>query len=375
MDKQEFIKKLKSSETIVIKIGSAVVSKDNSIDFAILKSIVSDVVYLVEELSKNVVIVSSGAVAGGMGVMGIKKRPDNIVHQQALASIGQPVLMDTYGKFFKDFRRTVSQVLITIDDIQNRRRFINAKNSLNTLLKWNIIPIVNENDTVVVKELKIGDNDNLSSYIVNLVEADALIILTNVDGVYNKNPRFKDAKIIECINSKNKDDFDDLEGVGNLGSGGIKSKIESGLKVARMGKLAVVINGKKEHSIRDVFTDCNFPKTVFEPFNLPVTSKKSWIENCSTSGVVVIDNGAVKSIKHSKSLLASGIDKVYGTFGRGDIINIESGEGTLIAKGVTNYDSLEIEKIKKRHSSDITEILGYKYSNDVVHINNMIVFE
>lgn len=373
MDNREFREKLKQSNRVVIKIGSAVISENNNIDIDTLSNIVDNVAYILQNLNKQVIMVSSGAVSSGMSVMGIKKRPENIVHQQALAAIGQPELINAYKKNLKKHNITASQVLITVDDIQNRRRFINAKNSIETLIKWKILPIINENDTVVIKELRFGDNDNLASYIVNLVEADFLIMLTNVDGVYDKSPESEKSSVIEFMNKDYKIDY--FKNKNNLGSGGMKSKVDAGLKIAQLGKIAVIINGKKRNALKRLFEDKNFKKTVFEPSESPITSKKSWINNCSPNGVVVIDDGAAESIKNNKSLLASGIDKVYGVFGRGDIVNIESKENILVAKGMVNYDSSEIEKIKGSHSSKIVEILGYKYSNDVIHIDNMVIVQ
>lgn len=372
MDKQDFNERLNKAKNIVIKIGSAVIVKDyNAIDEKRIENIVDNIAFLIKKHAKHIAVVSSGAVASGMSVMRVKTKTDNIVHQQAFAAIGQPKLVDLYGRFFAKQGINASQVLITADDIQNRRRFINAKNSLTTLLKWKSVPIINENDTVVVEELRFGDNDNLSAHIVNLIEADILIMLTNVDGVYDRNPTLKGAKIVEFIS----DDFEfsHLEGANKIGSGGIKSKIIAGLKVSKLGRMAVIINGKKKDAIKNLFEGNEDKKTVFEPYEKAITSKQSWIESCSPNGVVVIDKGAIVGLRANKSLLASGIVKIYGVFDRGDIINIESEDGDVIAKGIANYDSSEIERIKGLHSSKITKVLGYKYSNDVVHINNMVV--
>jgi len=372
MDKQDFNERLNKAKNIVIKIGSAVIVKDyNAIDEKRIENIVDNIAFLIKKHAKHIAVVSSGAVASGMSVMRVKTKTDNIVHQQAFAAIGQPKLVDLYGRFFAKQGINASQVLITADDIQNRRRFINAKNSLTTLLKWKSVPIINENDTVVVEELRFGDNDNLSAHIVNLIEADILIMLTNVDGVYDRNPTLKGAKIVEFIS----DDFEfsHLEGANKIGSGGIKSKIIAGLKVSKLGRMAVIINGKKKDAIKNLFEGNEDKKTVFEPYKKAITSKQSWIESCSPNGVVVIDKGAIVGLRANKSLLASGIVKIYGVFDRGDIINIESEDGDVIAKGIANYDSSEIERIKGLHSSKITKVLGYKYSNDVVHINNMVV--
>ncbi len=370
MDKRKLRERLNSARRVVIKIGSTVIVDKNRLNNERLKSIARDIAWLAKERSVEVAIVSSGAVASGMAVMGLKVKPDNIVQQQALAAIGQPHLIDAYQRCFSSYGITVAQVLITVDDIHNRRRFINAKNSLSALLKWKCLPIINENDTVVIKELRFGDNDNLASYVVNLVEADALIMLTGVDGVYSTEPDGKNAKLIESIGRGF--DYSGFSHHTRTGSGGIRSKIEAGLRVAEMGKLAVVVNGKREGIVKSLFVS-DVPCTVFEPLEEPVTSKQSWIMSCKPAGVIVVDRGAADSIRNNRSLLASGIVKVYGAFERGDVVNIEDEEGRCIARGMVNYDASEIEKIKGKHSSEIGEILGYKYSSDVVHIDNMVL--
>ncbi len=367
MDKREFVKRLRNAKRLVIKIGSGVITSESSIDIGIIENIARNVAEVFK--NKQIVIVSSGAVACGLAMLDVKDRPSNIVHLQALASLGQPKLMNIYQKSFEKVGRKVAQVLITIDDIQNRRRFINAKNATITLLKWKIIPIVNENDTVVIKELRFGDNDSLSFHVSNLVEADALIILSDVDGVYTKDPNEHGAVFIE----KYSDELSISYGKpSELGRGGIKTKIDACVNAAKAGKLACITNGRKKDALKELIGG-KARLTFFEPYLDHTSSKKSWINSCNPSGVVVVDEGAKHSLLLHKSLLPSGIKRVYGGFGRGDIINIEDENGELVAKGITNYDSSEIDKIKGRHSREIIDILGYKYSNDVVHIDNMVI--
>ncbi len=375
MDKPEFRKRLNSAKRVIIKVGSAVVSNASGVDSERIDNIAQSIAYL-REHNIGVVLVSSGAVSSGMAFMNIRQKPDNIVHKQALASVGQPLLMNIYKNAFDRYGIKISQALITIDDILNRRRFINARNALTTLLNWSVVPIVNENDTVVIKELRFGDNDNLSAHMLNLIQGDALIILTDVDGVFDKNPKYsEDANLIEYVHQKDFKKLYKLEGKNASGSGGIKSKIESAYKVCEMGKLAVIANGMRDNAIVHLFNDENFPKTCFVPFEKPKKFKESWILNCDSNGVIVADDGAIKSILNNNSLLPSGIIKVYGTFERGDIVNIESSKGDVVAKCITNYDSTEIDKIKSHHSLEIIKILGYKYSNDVVHIDNIAILE
>lgn len=375
MDKSEFRKRLNSAKTVVIKVGSAVVSNSSGVDSKRIDNIAASIAYL-RKHNIDVVLVSSGAVSSGMALMNIKQKPDNIVHKQAFASVGQPMLMNIYKNAFDKYGIKISQTLITIDDILNRRRFINARNALTTLLKWSVVPIVNENDTVVIKELRFGDNDNLSAYTLNLVQGDALIMLTDVDGLFDKNPKYdENANLIKYVYQRDFQKLDKLEGKSASGSGGIRSKIKTSYKACEMGKLAVITNGMRDDAIMHLFNDENFPKTCFVPFEKPKKFKESWILNCNSNGVIVADDGAIKSILNNSSLLPSGIIKVYGTFERGDIVNIESLKGDVIAKCITNYDSTEIDKIKLHHSLEISEILGYKYSNYVVHIDDMVKLE
>jgi len=355
---------------IVIKIGSAIITNDKTIDTEKIKQIAYDVFFLTKQ-NKEVVIVSSGAVACGMKILKINKKPDNLPLRQALASIGQPYLMNLYSKAFAKYSLLTSQVLISIEDILSRKRFLNAKNTFNALMGLKIIPIVNENDTVAVKELMFGDNDSLSSHILNLTDADLLIMLTDVDGIYNKDPKlYNDSVLLETI-TQEESWVKNLKGKSKLGEGGIASKIKAGFAVSGGGKTAVIINGKRKNPIMNLFLDKEFPKTIFLP-KTHVKSKAYWIENCISLGKLYIDKGAYESIKQRKGLLAKGIKAIEGVFSKGNVVDIIF-DNECVAKGVVNYDSTDIEKIKGVHSSQIDSILGYKAQSDVISTDNIIL--
>ncbi|HEX13359.1 MAG TPA: glutamate 5-kinase [Desulfurella acetivorans] len=371
MDNQEYID-INRYKRIVIKVGSAIVANNNDIDINKINEIAQDVSFLINQ-NKEVLIVSSGAVACGMKILKIKKKPDTLSLRQALASIGQPYLMGIYTKTFAHYSLNVSQVLISIEDILSRKRYLNAKNTFEALFGLKIIPIVNENDSVAVKELMFGDNDSLSAHILNLVEGNLLIILTDVDGVFDKDPKlYPDSTLIKTITNE-EPLLKNLKGKSKLGEGGIASKIKAALTASKGGKTAVIINGKKTNPIKSLFLDKNFLYTIFLPKDY-VKSKVYWINNCLSLGKLYIDQGAFESIKRRKGLLAKGIKNIEGVFLKGNVVDIVF-EGKPVAKGIVNYDSTDIEKIKGIHSKEINKILGHKTQDDVISTDNIIILE
>jgi glutamate 5-kinase len=361
------------SKKIVVKIGSSVIVRNKEIDKECLVDLVKDIAFLIKEMKKEVVVVSSGAVACGIFSTNLKEVPVDIVKRQAFASIGQIELMKLYQEMFSVYNLHTSQILITVDDIYNRRRYLNARNTIGLLLNWNVVPIVNENDTVVVKELKFGDNDNLSSYIAGLIGADMLIVLTDVDGLFTANPKKKNAELLDYIKLSQRKEIEKFaSGSTRFGCGGMESKIEVAFRMAEEGKTTIIANGKKKNILREII-DGKAKCTIFIPKKKHLTSKKLWLKTTPKKGEVFVDEGAKKAVlKGGKSLLPTGINKIDGIFDRGDIINIVYHKKT-IAKGMTNYSSQEIKTIKGLHSSKIESILGYKYSDDVVHRDNMVL--
>ncbi len=360
---------------LVIKIGSNILaSAEQGLNTKRLHALTKDISEVVDK-GYETVIVSSGAIAAGLKKLGLKEKPKDIKLKQAAAAIGQSSLMWAYEQGFAEFNKKVAQVLLTRDDITNRLRYINAKNTLFTLLSYGIIPVINENDPVAVDEIKFGDNDTLAALVAGLVEADMLIMLSDVDGLYTKNPRYKDAELIGTVDEITPD----IEKIaGEKGSavstGGMYSKVIAAKQATNHGIPVVIMSGKKS-GLLAVLIEGEKIGTYFKPVKERLTSKKGWIAyGLKSKGALYLDDGAVKALAtQGKSLLPSGIIKVEGHFDIGDAVSCVSKEGKKIAKGLTNYSSKDIEQIKGKKTSEIEKILGYKYSDEVIHRDNLVV--
>lgn len=386
---QELRKKITSSaRRIVVKIGSSVLvgegrgdgdGRDNDegqgISSKVLSGFAADILRAIDS-NKEVVLVSSGALAMGMKELSIKMRPTNIPEIQAVSAVGQNALMACYKDLFAEEKKRVAQVLLTHDDLADRKRFLNARNTLLTLFKLNVLPVINENDTVAVEEIKFGDNDTLSALVTNLVEADLLIILTDIDGLYKSNPRLNpDAERIGIVK-----DVDHLKPYGfgtetsRLGTGGIVSKIDAARKAAHFGVATIVASGFTENVISNILAGEDVG-TLFLPMEDRLTSKKHWIAFSSRpTGRVFLDEGARLAILDGgKSLLPSGIKMVDGVFDSGEVIHCVDASGMELARGITNYSSVEIDSIKGKNSSEIEEILGFKVYDEVIHRDNLVL--
>ena len=361
---------------IVVKVGSSILA---SVETGLHQDVFSHLAKELSELKRQgyeIVLVSSGAVAAGMEKLGHKTRPQSITQKQATAAVGQTRLMNVYESHFSRHQQMVAQVLLTNDDLSHRHRFLNARNTLLTLLGLGIIPIINENDTVVVDEIKVGDNDNLSALITNLIEADLLIILTNIEGLCDADPRTTPgAKCIHLV-----EDIDaDLSAIaGETASemcvGGMVSKIQASRKVARFGIPTVLACGTKKDVLHDVLKGKEIG-TLILPKSKILSSRKHWIAfNLKPKGDVVVDEGAKKAIaQKGKSLLPSGVVRVKGEFGRGDSVSCVGPRGKEFARGLVNYSSSELEQIKGLRSQEIERRLGYKYSDEVIHRDDLVV--
>jgi glutamate 5-kinase len=282
--------------------------------------------------------------------------------------------MRAYERSFLRYDRQVAQILITRDDLNHRVRYLNARNTIFTLLKWGIVPIINENDTVVVDEIKFGDNDNLSAMVTNMTEAQLLINLTDIDGLFDRDPRRdKKAKLIPVIEKVTRDVKRSADSIpGFLGTGGMASKIRAAQKVALAGVPTIIANGRKRGILRKVFSGQE-TGTLFLPEEEKMCKRKHWIAfTKSVRGRVVVDKGAENAlIKKGKSLLPSGIMRVRGRFGIGDSVVIMSDDNHELAVGIVNYTSTEIQKIMGLKSSMIDKVLGYKHDDEIVHRDNM----
>jgi len=360
---------------VVIKIGSGVISGETGLDLARIEGICQDIVAL-RQRGYEIVVVSSGAVAAGKGDLGITGRPQTIPLKQAAAAIGQSRLMRTYKDAMRPQGVTVAQVLLTRDDLANRRRYLNARNTLMTLLEFGVVPIINENDTVVVDEIRFGDNDNLSAMVTNLVEAQLLVILSDVDGLYDSDPRQNpQARLITEV-ERISDEIEAMAGDegGPLGTGGMATKIKAAKRATLFGAGTAIINGCTPHNLRYLF-DGHELGTYFLPVRDPIASRKHWIAfTKKPRGKLLLDEGARAAIiDGGKSLLPSGIRSIDGEFDRGDAVRLCTLDGKEFAKGVTNYSSPELLRIIGRKTSEIETILGYKYGDEIVHRDNLVV--
>lgn len=361
---------------LVVKIGSNILADvKEGLDTKRIYSMARDIAEL-SNMGFEVVIVSSGAIAAGMKKLSLREKPRDIRLKQAAAAVGQSSLMWAYEKSFSEFNKRVAQVLLTRDDFSDRKRYINSKNTLTTLLSYGIIPIINENDTVATDEIRFGDNDYLASLVAGLIGAERLIILSDVDGLYTEDPRHSSkAEIIEYVEEITPELEAKAGGAGStVGTGGMYSKLLAAKRAVSHGITVNIISGRKDGLLVSLLKGKHCG-TVFKPKAQKLSSRKGWIAYGSRSrGSLIIDDGAVKALIHGgKSLLPSGITSVEGDFDTGDAVYCLDLGGNRIAKGLTNYSSSEIEKIKGRKTSEIERVLGYKYSDEVIHRDNLVL--
>jgi len=369
---------LKRVKRLVIKVGSGALTVTEGLHRDLICALSEDISRLITERKMEVILISSGAIASGMKKMGFSQRPQAIAQQQASAAIGQSSLMHVYEESFKRHGQKVAQVLITRDDLTNWKRYLNTRNTLFTLLNWKVIPIINENDTVVVDEIKFGDNDTLSAMVANLVEAHLVVNLTNIDGLFDADPRVnKDARlipIVEKVTSKVKKKASSIPSV--LGKGGMESKVTAANHAAIRGIPTIIANGLKKNILNAIF-EGREEGTLFLPQPTPMRSRKHWIAFTKLpKGKIVVDDGAETALMmKGKSLLPSGIVAVYGKFHTGNSVMVLNREAQKIAVGLTNYQSSDVEKIIGCKSSKIETILGYKDDDEVIHKDNLVLLD
>ncbi len=366
---------ISSVKRAVIKVGSGVLTGKDGLKREVIESLVSDICWLWEK-GIEVVLVSSGAISCGMKKIGFSKRPSSLSQQQAIAAVGQAELIMTYEEVFSRFGKKVAQILLTRDDINDRKRYLNARNTIFTLLSWKIQPIINENDTVAVDEIKFGDNDNLSAMVTKLTSSDILVNLTNIDGLFDKDPRrHKSARLIKVVEKVDRELLKAASGIPSaVGMGGMLSKLKSAHQLSLGGIPTIIANGLKEGIIRRIFSG-EEEGTFFVPRKMTLSSKRHWIMFAkSLKGEIFIDRGAEKAItQNGKSLLPAGIKEVRGNFREGDSVMILNEEGKELGIGIVNYSSSDIRKIAGAKSSEIENILGFKYTDEVIHRDNMVL--
>ena len=366
---------LENIQRIVVKVGTSTLTNENGhLDIEKIRKIVLELSNL-QDKGYDVILVSSGAVGAGMGLLNINEKPKTLAEKQMLSAVGQVSLMQIYQTLFKEHNKIVGQLLLTKEEFSNRKRYLNMRNVCNAFLKRKIIPIINENDAIVSNALKIkvGDNDTMSALVSGLIDADLLIILSDIDGLYNKNPRkYEDANLIHIVGDIN-EDIKNMAGAegSKFGTGGMVTKIIAAEMVTKIGTSLVIASGDKPKNITRIVEKENIG-TLFVKKNKKISLRKYWLAyGPSKEGALTIDNGAKSALKNGKSLLSVGIKSVEGTFDKGAIVEIEDLKGKVIATGISNYSSEEINLIKGEQSENIEEILGYKYDDAVIHIDNV----
>lgn len=359
----------------VVKIGSALLTNDGQgLDHAAIERWVAQIASL-RQSGIELVLVSSGSVAEGMSRLGLSSRPEELHQLQAAAAVGQMGLVQTYEAGFKKHGLQTAQILLTHDDLSNRKRYLNAKGTLGALLEWGVIPVVNENDTVVTDEICFGDNDTLAALVANLVVADALIILTDQQGLFNADPRSNpDASLVEETPADNPD-LDAMAGGGGLlGRGGMATKVRAARLAARSGAATVIASGREENVLLRLRKGESVG-TLLTPTYTPQAARKQWLAgHLQVKGTLVLDAGAVKVLKNSgRSLLSVGVKSVTGSFSRGEMVLCLDEQQKVIARGLVNYDIDEARQIIGKPSQQIAEILGYMAGEELVHRDNLVL--
>ena len=360
---------------ILIKIGSAVLTGAEGLDLKIIDALVREMSDLAG-LGYSIVLVTSGAIASGKHRLNITSKLKSIPEKQAAAAVGQGRLMRVYSKAFEKKGLYVAQILLTLSDLTDRQRYLNIRNTLSTLMEWGVTPIINENDSVAVDEIKFGDNDNLAAMIANIVEADIFINLTSTAGLYDCNPtESKKAKLISLVPEITSEiEAAATAETSSVGTGGMKSKILAAKKVTAMGIPCVIAPGKRKNILTDILAGREIG-TIFLPMVDRLNSKKYWIAfTLRPRGRLIIDDGAKKALlTKGKSLLPSGIIDVEGDFELGDPVSCIDREGTVLAKGLVNFSSMEIRKIMGLKTSQIYQVLGHKDYDEIIHRDNLAI--
>ena len=364
---------LEDSKIIVIKIGSSLLIDDNK---KIRKKWLSEFSKDIQELlkqNKKIVIVSSGAIAMGCKKLNLSKKNLKLDKSQAVASIGQIELMNLFSETFLKFKINISQILLTLEDTEQRRRALNAKRTFDNLFQLGFVPIVNENDSISTLEIKYGDNDRLASRVAQISGADSLILLSDVDGLYTQNPKiYKNAKLLKVIKNIDQDiENISTKSIGEHGTGGMKTKIDAAKICQLSGCKMAIANGLSLRPIKKIINDNNC--TWFLPKISKLDARKKWIiSSVSPRGELIIDDGAKQALTNGKSLLAAGIKKVSGKFKKGDHIKILDKKNNECARGLSSFSSEEILKIMGHHSKEIEKLLGYISKSEVVHKDDMV---
>ncbi|MBU6459771.1 MAG: glutamate 5-kinase [Proteobacteria bacterium] len=366
-----------SKHRLVIKIGSSLVTNDgNGLDHQAIAHWAQQIAQI-DALNHEVVLVSSGAIAEGMKRLGWSVRPKSLHQLQAAASVGQMGLVQVYESCFRQYGLHTAQLLLTHDDLANRLRYLNAKSTLRTLLELNVIPIINENDTVVTDEIRFGDNDTLAALVANLIEADQLIILTDQTGLYSADPRHdRNASLIHEILASDSNLESMAGGAGSaIGSGGMLTKVRAAKRAARSGAVTIIACGREP----DVLTRLILKKEAIGSRIIPgegrQKARKQWLASrLKSHGTLILDEGAIRAVtQEGKSLLPVGVKGVNGTFSRGEMVRLTNDQDKEIGRGLVNYSHDETLQIMHRSTTEIEAILGYIDEPELVHRDNLVL--
>jgi len=365
----------------VVKIGSALLTNEGAgLDYKAIALWVEQISALMtgseQQNAIEIVLVSSGAVAEGMKRMGWNTRPDSVYKLQAAAAVGQMGLVQAYESQFKKHKRHTAQILLTHDDLSNRTRYLNARSVLLKLITLGIVPVVNENDTVVTDEIRFGDNDTLAALVANLIDADLLVILTDQEGLFDSDPRHNpQARLLTEVDALDPE-LDAMAGdsKGTLGRGGMATKLRAARLAARSGASTIIASGHKTNVLSRIY-QAETIGTLLMTKHEPLLARKQWLAgHLQMRGELVLDQGAINVLKtRGSSLLAVGVKDVIGQFSRGDMVVCVDDNGQEIARGLINYNSFEANKIKGYATSKIVDVLGYIDEAELIHRDNLVV--
>jgi len=363
------------AKRIIVKVGSGILTVSDGLNIKAIRSISRQICCLIDQ-GREVLLVTSGAMAAGVKKVALPKRPDELPKRQAAAAVGQAGLIMEYEKAFGRYGKKVAQILLTSDDLSNRKRYLNARNTLYTLLSWQVVPIINENDTVSVAEIRFGDNDTLAAMIALLMDADILINLTVTDGLYDKDPRaHNDAELIPEVTAISKDMEKLASNIpGTLNFGGMLTKIKAAKKMMAAGIPMVIANGNTPHILAKLFAGKDFG-TYFIPKAEKLASRKCWIGfTLKPQGLITLDDGAAAAVlSRGKSLLPSGISGVEGDFDVGAAVELAKTDLEIIGIGLVNYSAVDIRRIMGCKSGQIRDRLGHKPYDEIIHRDNLVV--
>jgi glutamate 5-kinase len=360
---------IKDSNIIVLKLGSStVVDEKGKFKKKWVTSLIKDIKYYGK--NKNFVIVSSGAIALGQKYLKINKKKIKLDMSQAIAAVGQIHLASEFQKLFEKYKIKTGQILISPDDTEQRRRALNVRRTFDNLFELNAVPIVNENDTTATAEIKYGDNDRLAARVSQIIGADTLIILSDVNGLYDKTKQKKIITTVNKIDEKITSLIDNKKN--NYGSGGISTKLDAAKICMNSGCHMFLANGKKENPIKNIIK--NKICTHFIPKISSLDAKKKWIVgSLNSSGIIFVDQGAAHALNNGKSLLAAGVTKITGSFNKGENVLIVDQNEKHLARGLASFNSKEIDKIKGKQSKEIEKILGYLSKSEIIHKDDMVL--